>query len=166
MAMATSLNHVSIVARDLEESVRFYEELFGLERIPTPNFGYPVQWLRAGDLQLHVFVRPSPPAPNHHFALSVADFESVYLLVRERQLFDAETMGGWINQLPDGSVQMYLRDPAGNLVEVDYPDAASLDRAVVDEMPKLVDRHPQGEQNRAATLFLARRAMGGVPDGS
>ena len=53
---ATGINHVSISATDLEESTRFYEEVFGMERIPTPIFETPVQWLRVGDLQLHLFL--------------------------------------------------------------------------------------------------------------
>ena len=47
---------MSICAADLEESTRFYEEVFGMERIPTPKFADPVQWLRVGDLQLHLFL--------------------------------------------------------------------------------------------------------------
>ena len=47
---------MSIAAADLEESTRFYEEVFGMERIPTPTFADPVQWLRVGDLQLHLFL--------------------------------------------------------------------------------------------------------------
>ena len=39
---ATGINHVSISARDLEESARFYEEVFGMERIATPIFDTPV----------------------------------------------------------------------------------------------------------------------------
>ena len=46
---ATGLNHVSIHARDLEESTRFYEEFFGMRRVATPDFGYPVQWLEVGE---------------------------------------------------------------------------------------------------------------------
>ena len=41
---AINLNHVSVVARNLRESVRFFEEVFGMQRVPTPNFGFPVQW--------------------------------------------------------------------------------------------------------------------------
>ena len=52
---AVALNHVSIPSRDLEESARFYESLFGLERLPTPTFGIDVIWMRLGDLQLHLF---------------------------------------------------------------------------------------------------------------
>jgi hypothetical protein len=39
--------------------------------------------------------------------------------------------------LPDGAVQMYLRDPAGNLVEVNWPDVTTLDREVIPEIQKI-----------------------------
>ena len=32
---AISINHVSIHSQDLERSAAFYEQLFGMERIPT-----------------------------------------------------------------------------------------------------------------------------------
>ena len=53
---AVGINHVSISATDLEASTRFYEDIFGMERIPTPIFETPVQWLRVGDMQLHLFL--------------------------------------------------------------------------------------------------------------
>src|SRR6187455_2439899 len=45
MRVSGRINHVSVNARDLEESVDFYVDLLGAERIATPNFGLPVQWL-------------------------------------------------------------------------------------------------------------------------
>ena len=66
MPGAVGLNHVSIVARDLEESVRFYVDELGLEPLPTPDFGFPVQWLKAGALQVHVFERPDEPPTHAH----------------------------------------------------------------------------------------------------
>ena len=54
---AISINHVSIHAQDLERSAAFYEQLFGMQRIPTPTFAFPVAWLRLGRQQLHLFVR-------------------------------------------------------------------------------------------------------------
>jgi predicted enzyme related to lactoylglutathione lyase len=42
---AISINHVSIHVEDLERSAAFYEQLFGIERIPTPTFAFPVAWL-------------------------------------------------------------------------------------------------------------------------
>ena len=41
LVRVTGINHVSISARDLEESTRFYEEVFGMERIATPIFATP-----------------------------------------------------------------------------------------------------------------------------
>src|SRR5262249_58148151 len=68
---ATALNHVSFSAVDLEESVRFYESVLGLERIPTPTFEMPVQWLRIGSLQLHIFAADpgAEPPQRHHLGL-------------------------------------------------------------------------------------------------
>jgi hypothetical protein len=39
--------------------------------------------------------------------------------------------------LPCGAVQMCLRDPAGNLVEVNWPDATTLDRDLIPEIQKI-----------------------------
>src|SRR5437588_1330047 len=75
---ATSFNHVSIHAQRLEDSVRFYEEIFGMEKIPTYNFAFPVQYLRLGDLQLHLFERESPAPVYHHIGINVDDFEAAY----------------------------------------------------------------------------------------
>ena len=55
--MPTTINHVSVNALNLRESVDFYVELLGAEPIPTPNFGVPVQWLALGRTQLHLFER-------------------------------------------------------------------------------------------------------------
>jgi hypothetical protein len=50
-------------------------------------------------------------------------------------IFDRER--GAIRRLPDGSAQMYVRDPAGNLVELDLPDAAALDESVVGKLGRV-----------------------------
>ena len=57
---ALRINHVSIAAADLETSARFYEEIFSMERIPSPTFDLPVLWLRVGDMQLHLFLDDGP----------------------------------------------------------------------------------------------------------
>ena len=155
--MGVKFNHVSVSASDLEASVRFYEEVFGLERIPTPNFGSPTCWLRVGDLQLHLFQQTGEPPARHHFALTVKDFETVYRKAEQMGVFDETIAVGHIRELPDGSVQMYLRDPDGNLVEVDFPDASRLNRSVIKELPRLESQFPQSDENRKATLFLEAR---------
>jgi catechol 2,3-dioxygenase-like lactoylglutathione lyase family enzyme len=151
---AVALNHVSVVAHDLEDSLRFYVDVLGLEVIPTPNFGFPVQWLRVGDRQVHLFERPGE-APSHaHLALEIDDFMGVYRRAKELGVLDGETFGNPIYELPDGAVQMYLRDPAGNLVELDHRDGSSIPRHEVAEYMRLADRVPQADDAERATLFL------------
>ena len=155
---ATGINHISISARDLEESARFYEDVFGLERLPTPTFGNPVVWLRLGDGQLHLFERSAAEAPPfHHFGVEVDDFEAFYLRLTELGIRDSDTLGP-IRELPSGEVQMYLRDPGGNLVEIDWPDVRTLDRSIVTDLRRLADDQPQAAGADRASLFTARRA--------
>jgi catechol 2,3-dioxygenase-like lactoylglutathione lyase family enzyme len=152
---ATGLNHVSVPARDVEESTRFYEALFEMERLPTPQFGFPVQWLRLGELQLHLFERGEATS-YHHFGLEVDDFEAFYVRAKELGIADDSTFGAHAYELPGGCVQLYLRDPAGNLVEIDCPDVEALDRSVVSDLERLADRVPQDDEARRSTLFLGR----------
>jgi catechol 2,3-dioxygenase-like lactoylglutathione lyase family enzyme len=149
---ATSLNHVSVSAQDLQVSTRFYVDLFGLEPIPTPNFGFPVQWLRIGDLQLHLFQRPGSAPTYHHLAFTVDDIDSVYARAKEMGILDGETFGHHLYELPGNNVQLYVRDPGGNLLELDWPDASHVGEEVRRDIKPLP--HPQSEDNLQATLFL------------
>jgi lactoylglutathione lyase len=152
-----SINHVSVHAKDLEESVRFYEELFGMERIPTPNFAFPVQWMRAGDLQFHLFVRDDVPAPQyHHVALNVSDFDAIFRRAEQDELHDTLAFFSRMYELPDGSVQMYVRDPAGNLIECDWPDVNTLPPELRVGLEKLGDTVPQTGDALHSTLYLTR----------
>lgn len=151
-----NLNHVSVLAEDLEESTEFYTDVLGMERVPTANFEVPVQWLQAGDAQLHLFERDIDAAPYYHFGVTVDDFESVYERAKDENLFDSWDDEGdaSIYRLPDGVAQMYLNDPAGNLIEVDYPDVDDLDLDVVDEVVDRRDLQPQTGEAADATLNL------------
>ena len=150
---ATGINHVSISAPDLEASVRFYTEVFGMERVPAPKFpGQSVAWLAFGSQQLHLFQREGAPR-FHHFGLDVDDFEAAYLRIRSLEIRDDRTFMGGIFELPGGEAQMYLRDPAGNLVEIDCPDASALDRDVLTDIVRLSEVMPQDEEGRAARLY-------------
>jgi catechol 2,3-dioxygenase-like lactoylglutathione lyase family enzyme len=150
---AVALNHVSVIAHDLRESVRFYVDVLGLRPIPTPNFGFPVQWLAVGDRQLHLFERPGE-APSHaHLAFEIDDFMGVYGRARELGLLEHDTFGNAMFELPDGGIQMYVRDPSGNLIELDHRDASTIPRGDVPEYAVLADRLPQEGDAARATLW-------------
>ena len=153
---ATGINHVSISARDLEESTRFYETVFGLERIATPIFATPVQWLRVGNLQLHLFLDESGTAPSrHHLGLTVDDLDGAYEAVSN--LMSSE-WGSELVELPSGQVQLYFRDPAGNLIELNWPDADTLDRSRYPGLRRLADAIPQSAESGQAVLYLELEA--------
>jgi hypothetical protein len=52
---------------------------------------------------------------------------------------------------------MYLRDPADNLVEIDWPDARSLDARIRKNLIALNAVAPQSVEALSATLYLDRR---------
>lgn len=151
---ATGLNHVSLQALDVDDSIRFYEGVLGMIRVPSFQFVQPVVWMRFGSVQLHLFERADAIPTYQHVGLEVDDFETVYRAVRQRKLLD-DTFGHHCYELPDGSVQLYFRDPAGNLIEVDWPDARNLDRLVVNDIRLLSEDVPQAA-GIDASLFLNR----------
>lgn len=160
---AIGLNHVSVHVRRLDESVSFYRDVLGLEPVATPRFGAPAQWLRVGSLQLHLFEREAPAPRYHHFGLAVDDFEGIYRRAEQAGVLDAETYGHHLFELPGGCVQLYVRDPAGNLVELCWPEVSTLPPEIARQARRLADEYPQGEEGMRATLFLASdRAAAGL----
>ncbi len=128
---------MSVHARNLDESVRFYEDVFGMEEVPAPGFPFPVRWLRVGNLQLHLFQSEDSAPSGHHFGLDVDDFQAVYRKAHELGVTVGEGYFSKVYELPDGAAQLYLRDPAGNMVEANWPDASTLDRSVVGPIEKV-----------------------------
>jgi catechol 2,3-dioxygenase-like lactoylglutathione lyase family enzyme len=154
MRVGTRINHVSVNARDLKTSVGFYVELFGAEPIPTPNFGLPVQWLALERTQLHLFERELEPTSHHHFAITVDDVEPVYRAAERRGAFDRRSFGNHLIELPGNVVQLYIRDPANNLVEVDQHGADRLPDDLRTQLKPLWDMNPQSEENMRGRLFV------------
>ena len=153
MSTASRINHVSVNAKDLAASVDFYVEVFGAEPVATPNFGLPVQWLRLGESQLHLFEVDVEPLSHHHFAVTVEDLEPVYRRAEARGAFDFEAFGNHLVELPGDMAQTYLRDPAGNLVEIDTPGASRLPEALRSQLERLEDMRPQTAENLSARLY-------------
>ena len=153
--VAPALNHVSVVAHDLETSTRFYVDELGLRPLPTPNFGFPVIWLQAGNCQVHLFERPGEPPSHAHFGLEIAEFMPLYRRLKELGVLDETAFGNAMYELPGGGIQMYVRDPAGNLVELDHPDASTIPRDEVPEYKRLADLRPQDGEAAASTLWHA-----------
>ena len=152
--MGLRINHVSVNATDLQESVDFYVELLGAEPLTTPNFGLPVQWLALGTTQLHLFERDLEPTSHHHFGITVDDLEPVFRVAEKRGAFDDIAFKNRLVELPGDVVQLYVRDPAGNLVEIDCPGKDRLPQDMRDQLKQLWDFNPHTDEQMSARLFV------------
>ncbi len=152
--MSSRINHVSINAVDLEESVRFYVDILGAVPIATPNFGIPVQWLALGRTQLHLFERDIQPTSHHHFGVTVDDLEPAYRAAERWNAFDFNAFGNNLVELPGDVVQLYLRDPAGNLVEIDHSGVERLPDELRGQLKGLWEFNPQDHEQMSAALFV------------
>jgi catechol 2,3-dioxygenase-like lactoylglutathione lyase family enzyme len=152
--VSSRINHVSVNATDLAESVDFYVDLLGAERIATPNFGLPVQWLALGRTQLHLFEKDLTPTSHHHLGITVDDLEPVFRAAERRDAFDREAFGNHLVELPGDLVQLYIRDPAGNLVEIDHAGADRLPEDIRSQIKPLWDFNAQDDEQMSARLFV------------
>jgi len=151
---AIRINHVSVRAADIDASVQFYAELFGARPIATPYFGGILAWMQLGESQIHIFQRGEGWDRDAHFALEVDDFEAVYRKAEQMGAFD--TKGNWghhIFSLASGVVQLYLRDPANNLIEVVYHSVDALPDDIAAVVESRAAQHPQTEESARATFF-------------
>lgn len=114
------LHHASLLVADTQLSLRFYQDILGLERIAErPDLGYPGAWLRVGRGQIHLLELPNPDPvegrPSHggrdrHLAMTVADLET--LMAR------LEAAGVSYTSSRSGRRALFCRDPDGNALEL------------------------------------------------
>ncbi len=122
-----SLDHVTIVVKDLERSRQFYVDGLGMTEVLRPAFTFPGSWFQAGVTQIHLIQEHvgTPPAGNplpeqfrtsrsHHFAFVVDDAESTYARAQELGMKVVSPP----KSRPDGFVQLFLNDPDGHVVEL------------------------------------------------
>lgn len=123
-----------------------------MERIPTPIFDTPVQWLRVGDLQLHLFLdEAGKPPVRHHLGITIDDFDAAYEAV---SAWTSDEWGAALTELPSGQGQLYFHDPAGNLIELNWPGADRIDRSRYPSLVRVSDRIPQTAESSRAVLYL------------
>ncbi|HEY0825085.1 MAG TPA: VOC family protein [Ramlibacter sp.] len=147
--MALTLNHFSIRTLDLEATRVFYERVLGLTVGPRPPFPFPGLWMYSGD---HGSVAN---AVVHIIGMDPKDPEGLKGYLGDRDVsslrgsgavdhvaFFAEDLAGMLNRLKGlgvpvrertvpaiGLHQLFLDDPNGVVVELNYPAAekAALD---------------------------------------
>ena len=113
------IQHVTVAAEDLDESVRFYE-LLGMTLVhDRPDLGIDGAWMQCAGEQVHIVVRHGRPVPDAttHFAVIVDDLDACV----------AELAGHGVEANPLRRVQgagrqVFIQDPTGNVVELNQPD--------------------------------------------
>jgi glyoxylase I family protein len=116
-----AVHHVSINVDDVPAAVAFYTSVLGLsERTDRPDFGFGGAWLDAGPSgqQVHLIEAAPPGDRGQHFALLVEDLAAAVAELR--------SLGVTVSDPgPVGtSLQSFLHDPAGNLIELHQRAAA------------------------------------------
>lgn len=160
MIPVRGLNHATMIVDDLEKARQFYSGVLGLEEIPAYNFDYPVMFYKLADgRQLHLSEWEDKCSFRGHVALEVADFGEAFRTAKELNIID---VGPWgrVRRLTDGTMQMFIRDPAGNLLEISQrPGTPVPDEVFQDELfdPEPVFRSGRsdgrGVRGEQATLY-------------
>ena len=113
------IHHVTLMVGDLAVARDFYLREFGFTERHVDGLDYPGAFLRINNHQeLHLAELPDgAPSYRGHFCLRVPDFSATFRRMKELDLIDCAPWGR-IRELPDRSLQLYVRDPSGNLVEI------------------------------------------------
>lgn len=125
MIKVRKLLHASInVANEYEGAKDFYGRILGLPVDPKrPDIsGIPGQWLNVGSNQIHVIAREQAlhglqggrayDIAGPHIALAVEDLDEA------KRVLEQEGYGVFETRIVGGIRQVFVHDPAGNLIEL------------------------------------------------
>jgi catechol 2,3-dioxygenase-like lactoylglutathione lyase family enzyme len=120
------LDHFNIRTRKLSDTVRFYEDVLGLENGDRPNFAFPGAWMYSeGKAVVHlvdISKTEEPQKPDsgvvHHVAFISKGFDRMTKRLKSKGMeFDAR-------QVPGGELwQIFVNDPNGVMIELNYEAA-------------------------------------------
>jgi catechol 2,3-dioxygenase-like lactoylglutathione lyase family enzyme len=120
------LDHFNIRTRKLGDTVRFYEDVLGLEKGARPNFAFPGAWMysegRAVGHLVDISRTEEPQKPDsgvvHHVAFMSRDFAGMRKRLQSKGMeFDSR-------QVPGGDLwQIFVNDPNGVMIELNYEAA-------------------------------------------
>lgn len=140
MARILNINHVALVVDDIEAARSFYGDVLGFDPLPSFDFDYPAAFFRVNDTQqLHITEWKDVVSFRGHFCMVVEDFADMFRTLESRGCIDVKPWGN-VRRLPDGGMQMFARDPAGNLLEFASRPDEPIDESLFDH--ELVDREP------------------------
>lgn len=160
MIPVRGINHVTLIVDDLEKARAFYSQVLGLEEIPAYDFDYPVMFYKLGDgRQLHLTEWEDARSFRGHVALEVGDFSQAFHTAKSLGIIDIAPWG-CVRRLKDGTMQMFIRDPSGNLLEISQRPGLPVDPGIFADAlfdPEPVYRSGRGDgrgvRGEQATLY-------------
>jgi catechol 2,3-dioxygenase-like lactoylglutathione lyase family enzyme len=134
------IQHVNVNVDNLDAAIPFYRDVLGLPLDDTPDQGFRCQFFRIGSTsqQIHMNEMRDERQFRGHFCLVVPDFMGVFKRAKARNAIDLNAWGK-VRQLPNGKMQMFVRDPSGNLIEIASTASESIDLAVFQNDLELVE---------------------------
>jgi catechol 2,3-dioxygenase-like lactoylglutathione lyase family enzyme/uncharacterized protein YunC (DUF1805 family) len=122
-----SIDHVTLVVKDVEQSRKFYVDLLGMRETQRPAFSFAGLWFQAGATQIHLILEfaGSGPAGNllpekrrtsrtQHLAFAVEDAAAAAVHLKTLHV---PILSG-PSPRPDGYMQVFLTDPDGHVIEL------------------------------------------------
>jgi catechol 2,3-dioxygenase-like lactoylglutathione lyase family enzyme len=119
MAVA-GMNHFTVLTDDVDNTVRFYGELLGLEPGPRPTLNFPGAWLYAGGQPILHVVGGRPRSELKagvidHMAFSGRDLAATLSELKARGIEH-----NCRQQIDTGLWQVFFLDPNGAKIELDF----------------------------------------------
>ena len=127
-----SIDHATLVVKDLERSRRFFVDVLGMREVPRPAFSFAGLWFQAGATQIHLILEYSGSGPagnllpaerrssrTHHLAFLVEDAVATVPRLKEMGV----TVLSEAKPRPDGYIQVFVTDPDGHVIELCSPPA-------------------------------------------
>ncbi len=123
---AQALDHVNLVTANLSAIQTFYTEVIGLEVGDRPPFPFPGAWLYCNGQAVVHLVGKTPTSDDiaetapqiDHFAFRAAGLPAFIRKLEDRGIaYQTAVVPG------RGILQIFLRDPDGNKVEMDFSEA-------------------------------------------
>jgi len=118
------VEHVGVMVKDMEASLKFYREVIGLElkdTVTDSNGMIKLAFLgfnRSEETEIELIQGSDDQLPEqgrvHHFAFTVDDIEEEFSRI---QTLPVKLAGPQISTLPNGSRYFFFRGPDGEMIE-------------------------------------------------
>jgi len=120
-----SLNHISLVCRSIEDSIKFYENVLGFIRVKRPgSFNFDGAWLFNYGIGIHLLQSADPEScpkkteinpRDNHISFQCEDVQGVERKLQEMNMKYVKRI------VEDGGIyvdQLFIHDPDGFMVEL------------------------------------------------